>query len=124
MKKINWNMIAVFLIVLLLAFMVGTSLFGGWGYGGYGMMGWGNRGWGGHMGWGFTPFGWFGMGLGMLFMWLIPIGVIALVVYGVIALARNAGTPPPAAPLAPCPNCGRGAQGDWKNCPYCGTTLK
>lgn len=119
MKKINWTMVAVFVIVVLLAFMVGTSLFGGWGYGGYGMMG----GYGGHMGWGYSPFGWFGMGLGMLFMWLIPIGVIALIVYGVVALTRNAGNNTPAS-SASCPNCGKGVQADWKNCPYCGTALK
>lgn len=120
MKKINWSMVAVFLIVVLLVFMIGTSLLGGWGYRGYsGMMG----GYGGMMGnWGYFPFGWFGMGLGMLFMWLIPVSVIVLIVYGIVALTRNAGTPPQS--LAPCPNCGRGTQSDWKNCPYCGTTLK
>lgn len=115
MKKINWTTVAVFVIVVLLAFMVGTSLFGGWGYRGYGMMG------PGMMGWGYSPFGWFGMGLGMLFMWLIPIGVIALIVYGVVALTRSAGN---TAPSVPCPNCGKGVQPDWQNCPYCGTKLK
>lgn len=119
MKKINWTTVAVFVIVALLAFMVGTSLFGGWGYRGYG--GWGMMG-PGMMGWGYSPFGWFGMGLGMLFMWLIPIGVIALIVYGVVALTRSAGNNAPAS-SKPCPNCGKGVQADWQNCPYCGTKL-
>lgn len=118
MKKINWTTVAVFVVVVLLAFMIGTSLFGRWGCCGYGMMG----GYGGHMGWGFSPFGWFGMGLGMLFMWLIPLGVIALIVYGVVTLTRNAGNNPPAS-STPCPNCGKGVQVDWQNCPYCGTKL-
>jgi hypothetical protein len=119
MKKINWTTIAVFVIVVLLAFMVGVSMFGG-GYGGYGMMG----GYGGHMGWGYSPFGWFGMGLGMLFMWLIPIGVTALIVYGVVALTRNMGNNVPGTLSKSCPNCGKGVQADWQNCPYCGNTLK
>lgn len=33
-------------------------------------------------GWGYSPFGW----IGMAFMWLIPIGVIALIVFGVASL--------------------------------------
>lgn len=120
MKKTNWLTITLFVIIVLIAFFwIGT-----WMGGGYGMMG-SYRGYSGMMGgWGYSPFGWFGMGFGMLFMWLIPVGVIALIVYGVVAMTRNAGNTPPTAPLAPCPNCGKGTQADWKNCPYCGTTLK
>ncbi len=119
MKKTNWTAIALFAIAALLVVQLVASLLGGWGYGSRGYGGWGMMG-PGMMGWGFSPFGW----IGMAFMWLIPIGVIALIVYGVVALARNTGNPPPSAPLAPCPNCGRGAQADWQNCPYCGTKLK
>lgn len=49
-----------------------------YGYGcvdGYGMMG----------GWGMSPFGMFGM----LFMWLIPLGVLALFVGGIFWLVRT-----------------------------------
>lgn len=115
MKKTNWLAILGGILALIVLFWLGAWM--GGGYRGYGMMG----GYGGHMGWGFSPFGWFGMGLGMLFMWLIPLGVIALVVYGVVALTRNAGNHP--AFSKPCPNCGKGVQADWKHCPYCGASL-
>ena len=45
------------------------------GYGMMGMMG----------GWGMSPFGMFGM----LFMWLIPLGVLALIVGGIFWLVRT-----------------------------------
>ncbi len=120
MKKVNWWIVGI-AAVLIALFLIGGGMMSGWGYrGGYGMMGGP-----GMMGnWGYSPFGWLGMGFGMLFMWLIPIGIIALIVYGVVALTRNAGNTPPSAALAPCPNCGKGIQTDWQNCPYCGTALK
>jgi hypothetical protein len=56
------------------------------GYGcanGYGMMGY--RGFMPMMGgWGMVPFGF----LGMLFMWLIPLGVLALIVGGIFWIVR------------------------------------
>ena len=115
MNKINWNMVAVFGIVVLLIFVIGISLSGGWGYGRWGMMGPGMM-----SGWGFAPFGW----IGMLFMWLIPVGFLVLTVLGITWLVRTiggGGTLP--APLHTCPSCKRGIQADWQNCPYCGTTL-
>ena len=127
MKKTNWLAVSFIVIVALLAlFWIGT-MFGG-GYSGYGMMGNGGygmmNGYGGHMGGWSSPFGWFGMGLGMIFMWLIPVGVIALIVFGVVALTRNVGTNAPnASTTASCPNCGKSVQADWKNCPHCGTAL-
>ena len=36
-------------------------------------------------GWGMSPFGIFGM----MFMWLIPLGVLALIVGGIFWLVRN-----------------------------------
>nr|MBI2905371.1 hypothetical protein [Chloroflexota bacterium] len=78
MNKINWTAVAVFGIVVLVAFLIGTSLLGG----GWGMMGPGMTlapcALGGVGGWGFAPFGW----IGMIFMWLIPIGFIVLTVLG------------------------------------------
>lgn len=122
MKKVNWWIVGIVIAVIAL------FLFGGmmaWGNRGYGMMGGYNMMGGyGMMHQGISPVGWFGMGLGMIFMWLIPIGIVALIGYGAVTLARNTGVNPAAASLAPCPNCGKGIQADWQNCPYCGKALK
>jgi hypothetical protein len=111
MNKINWTAVAVFGIVVLVAFLVGASLLGGgWGMMGTGMMG----------GWGLAPFGW----IGMIFMWLIPIGFIVLTVLGVVWLVRAVGGGATlGSPARPCPSCGRGVQADWRNCPHCGAAL-
>ena len=120
MKKDNgWLIGIAVVVILLISFGVGV-MSGGWGYHGAGMMG----GYGMMGNWGYSTLGWFGMGLGMLFMWLIPIGVLALIVYGVAALTRNNGNSTPSSTLTPCPNCTKGVQTDWKNCLYCGTVLK
>jgi uncharacterized membrane protein len=115
MKKVNWWIVGIIAVIVAL-FLFGSGMTAGsWGYRGWGMMG----------NWGYSPFGWFGMGLGMLFMWLIPVGIVALIVYGVVVLVRNTGNnTAPSTPLTPCPNCGKGVQANWQNCPYCGTTLK
>jgi hypothetical protein len=71
-------------------------------------------------GWSFGPYGW----IGMLFMWLIPIGLFALTILGVVWLARAVGGGGnPVVPGRSCPTCGRSVQTDWRNCPYCGTGL-
>ncbi|MEW6717044.1 MAG: zinc ribbon domain-containing protein [Chloroflexota bacterium] len=116
MNKVNWTSVAVFGIIALLVFLIGTSLLGGWRYGGWGMMGSGMMG-----GWGIAPFGW----IGMLFMWLVPIGFLVLTVVGIAWLVRTIGAGgSTAAPSRNCPSCGRGVRTDWKNCPYCGTSLE
>ncbi|HEX9597604.1 MAG TPA: zinc ribbon domain-containing protein [Anaerolineales bacterium] len=113
MNKINWSSVTTFGIIVLIAVLIGISLFGGGrGYGGWGMMGPGMMG-----GWGFSPLGWIGMG----FMWLIPIGFLVLTVLGIVWLARSVGGT--AAPTRTCPSCGRGVQADWRNCPHCGAAL-
>jgi hypothetical protein len=122
MNKIHWPTVAVFSLVVLLALLIGISLLGGWGYGPMGMMGgWGYGPMGMMGGWGYAPFGW----IGMLFMWLIPLGVLALFVLGGVALLRAVGGGgPPAAPVTfPCPSCGRAVQVGWRHCPHCGTAL-
>ena len=117
MKKINWLVVSVISVIVLLFLFGGGMMAGGWGNRGWGMMG----GPGGMMGgWGYSPFGW----IGMAFMWLIPVGFIALVVFGIAWLARNVGNSTPPSAQTPCPNCAKGVQTDWQNCPYCGTALK
>ena len=111
MKKGNWWIVGI------VAVLAALFLFGG------GMI-WGNRGYGMMGNWGYSPFGWFGMGLGMIFMWLIPIGILVLIGFGVASLVRNTGNPPQASSLTPCSNCGKGTQADWQTCPYCGNSLK
>ena len=118
MNRINWTAVVVVAIVALLVFLIGVSLMGGWGYGNWGMMG-GYRS--GMMGqWGFGPFGW----IGMIFMWLIPVGFLVLTGLGVVWLLRVIGSGVnPASAKRFCPNCGHNLQTDWSNCPYCGTSL-
>jgi len=109
MKKFNWWIVGT-VVILVSILLFGGGMMSGSRYGGYGMMGWG-----------YSPFGWFGMGLGMLFMWLVPIGVLALVVLGVTSLVRSNGMP---ASQTPCPSCSKGTQADLQNCPHCGVALK
>jgi uncharacterized membrane protein len=113
MKKVNWWIVGIVAVLASLFLFSGGMVYGGWGYRGPGMMGWG-----------YFPFGWFGMGLGMIFMWLIPTGIIAILIYGAVALTRSSANNAPTASIAACPNCGKGTQADWKNCPYCGTALE
>jgi hypothetical protein len=130
MNKINWTQVVVFGIVALVVFVIGVSLLpfgwgGSWGpWNGWGsgqMMGPGMMG-----GWGYSPFGW----LGMLFMWLFPLGLLTLLVLGIVWLFRQVSSPAgpaadsPQAPAGrPCPDCGRPTQTDWRVCPFCGQAL-
>ncbi len=57
-------------------------------YTGYGMPGRGGYGYGMHMpmmGYGYGAFGFFGM----LFMWLIPLGTLALIALGIVWLVKQ-----------------------------------
>ncbi len=119
MKKVNWLAIGIIGIILLL-FLFGGGMMSGWGYGNGSYGGWGMMGPGMMGGWGYFPFGW----IGMAFMWLIPLGFVVLTVLGIIWLARNVGNSTSPSSQSPCPNCGRGVQADWQNCPHCGTKLK
>jgi len=116
MKPLQWVTIIVVAVVALLVGAVLSPLFV-WGSG----SGYWNRG--GMMGgFGFAPFGW----IGMLLMWIFPLGVLVLVVLGIVWLVNAVNRPRSQAPVAPtktCPNCARPVQADWRNCPYCGTAL-
>jgi len=119
--KVNWTMVAVLSIVALFAFLIGASLIGGLGgYGGY--RGWGMMGPGMMGGYGLAPFGW----IGMLLMWVFPLGVLVLALLGIVWLVNAVSRPksqPPVAPAKTCPNCARPVQADWRHCPHCGTAL-
>jgi hypothetical protein len=95
MQKINWLAVgAISVIVLLLLFGGGMTLAPGASAGMAG--GWGYRGWsmmepGGMMNnWGYystpTPFGW----IGMIFRWLIPVGLVVLAIFGAVWFMRHA----------------------------------
>jgi hypothetical protein len=73
-------------------------------------------------GFGSSPFSW----IGMLVGWIVPLGILALVIAGVVWFVRSLATPggPSLADSAKtCPHCGRGVQADWKACPHCGNAL-
>jgi hypothetical protein len=110
----------VFMLVLTIMWILpGMVGYRGSMMGGYGMMG---RG----FGFGFSPLGWLGMGL----MWILPVGILFLVVLGAVSLINNLTHPtnpnlpiPPAASGRVCQNCGKSAQADWSVCPHCGQKL-
>lgn len=93
MKKVNWLVVGIIGIVALLLLFGGGMMMGGWGYRGWSMMGpSGMVGPGGMMNnWGYSsapsPLGW----LGMIFMWLVPVGLVVLAAFGIIWLVRNVG---------------------------------
>jgi hypothetical protein len=84
MQKNNWLVVGIIGIIALLFLFGGGMMMGGWGYHGWSMMG----GPGGMMNnWGYapSPLSW----IGMFFMWLIPVGLIVLAVFGIVWLVRN-----------------------------------
>ena len=114
-SKTGWILVITLGLLLLLVlpgfFMMGRSWTGGYG----GMMGPGMMGGFGYM----NPLGFFGMAL----MWLIPIGLLVLLVYGAVALINSLSKPGNSTPPAldrKCSNCGKQAQPGWTTCPYCG----
>jgi len=116
----------LFVIVAIVALFLLGFLFGGRGYhGGSGFGSWGMMGGSMMGGWGFSPFGW----IGMIFMWLIPLGILVLTIFGITWLVRNLGggnkinASTIATPSVVCPSCKHNVQSDWKNCAYCGTTI-
>lgn len=117
-SKTGWILVIVVVLILFLVlpgvFMLGRSWTGGYG----GMMGPGMMG-----GFGFwNPLGFIGMAL----MWLIPIGLLVLLVLGAVALINTLIRPGNSTPTVPdrtCSNCGKQAQSGWTTCPYCGKPL-
>jgi len=58
----------------------------------------------------------------MFLMWIVPLLLIGLIVYGVSG-SKLVNVFKPVSSHA-CPHCGQVVQNDWKTCPYCGTSLK
>ena len=85
MKKVNWLFVGIMSFVGLLILFGAGMLMSNWGFRGWGMMG--PRGMMEDWGYSYTaaPLGW----VGMIFMWLIPAGLIVLAVFGVVWLVRN-----------------------------------
>ena len=83
MKKSYWIAVAIIGTIFLLVLLAGASLLGGWNNWGWGMM----SGWPSGMmhGRGFGSFGW----IGIILMWLVPVGFVVLVVLGIVGLVRG-----------------------------------
>lgn len=117
-SKTGWILALVLGLVVL--FLLPSLLMGRFWAGGYGgMMG----GPGMMSGWSFmNPFGFLGMAL----MWVIPVGILVLLVMGVVALFNGLSKPKNSVSPAPdrkCSSCGKAVQSDWITCPYCGKLL-
>ena len=114
--RIGWILAIVLGLVAL--FFLPSLLTGRFWQDGYGGM----MGGPGMMGsWGYmNPLGFLGMAL----MWLIPVGVLVLLVIGVVSLFKSANRPGniPSSERK-CADCGKAAQMDWVTCPYCGKPL-
>jgi hypothetical protein len=91
MKKVNWLIVGIISIVVFLLLFGGGMMMGGWGYRGWSMMGPGGM----MNNWGYSsspsPLGW----IGMIFMWLIPVGLVVLAAFSVVWLVRNVGNSKP-----------------------------
>jgi hypothetical protein len=82
-------LIVVGLIVLFFLPFIWQALFPAQGYGM-----WGGMHMRGGMGSGFYPMFGSGMGFGMFFVWLIPLGLLVLIGLGIAALVKYLNTPP------------------------------
>ncbi len=57
----------------------------------------------------------------MFLMWIVPLLLVGLIVYGVSG--NNLVNALKPVTSRTCPKCGQAVQNDWKNCPHCGQTL-
>ena len=85
MRKVNWLIVGIMSFVILMILFGAGMLMGDWRYRAWGMMGpngmvenWGSS-------YPAAPLSW----IGMIFMWLIPAGLIVLAVFGIVWLVRN-----------------------------------
>jgi hypothetical protein len=87
MRKVNWLIVGIMSFVIILILFGAGTLMSDWRY-----RAWGTMGPVGMMeNWEYfstaSPLGW----IGMTFMWLIPVGLIVLAVFGIVWLVRNVG---------------------------------
>ena len=85
MQKVNWSIVGIMSFVILLV-LLGTGML----LSDRGSRSWGTMGPIGMMeNWEYSypaaPLGW----IGMIFMWLIPAGLMVLAVFGIVWLVRN-----------------------------------
>ena len=85
MRKVNWLIVGIMSFVFILILFGAGTLMSDWGFRGWGMMG--PRGM--MEDWGYppiaSPLSW----VGMIFMWLIPVGLMVLAGFGIGWLVRN-----------------------------------
>lgn len=85
MHKTNWLLVGIIGFVLILILFGAAVLMGDWRYSDWGMMGpigmMEDRGYSYHP----APLTW----IGMVFIWLIPVGLMVLVGFGIAWLVRN-----------------------------------
>jgi hypothetical protein len=85
MQKVNWLIVGIMSFVIILILFGAGMLMGDWRYRDWGMMGPSGM----MENWRYSyppaPLGW----IGMIFMWLVPVGLIVLAVFGIIWLVRN-----------------------------------
>jgi hypothetical protein len=116
--KNAWKWLIVFAVVFVVVLIIALlfSFGSGYGYGWMPMMG--NRG--------FSNFNGFGLigGVMMLFMLFIPLVLIGLAVFGVVALLQRSGNILTQPQMPACSNCGKPLQAGWNVCPNCGTKVK
>ena len=126
-QKLHWSIVVILsLLGLLVLWMVGGPLWG-WNQHDSGAMWMGEGGWGMH---GQVPGPMMGRGFGVLWgglAMLVPLGLLALLVFAIIWLvsqinptqgSRDEARLPSTART--CANCGRSVQADWRHCPNCG----
>jgi len=118
--KNTWKWIIGVAVILAVFLAVPTFLWGFFGHAG--MMGGGYGTWSHPMmgAYNYSPFSGLFMGFGMLLVWVLPVAILGLVIYGAVRLANNSGS---SAHMQACSNCGKPVLSAWNNCPHCGTDL-
>lgn len=64
--------------------------------------------------WGYSLFG----SMGMIFMWLIPVGLIVLILLGFVRFIQGRSRHLSSTDQV-CLHCGKSVQADWRFCPSC-----